>query len=70
MSEHALHESRGRRRVAITGIGCVTPLGTGVEGLWNGLRAERAVVTAASHFDPSIFRSQCAAQCKDFVAGQ
>ena len=68
MSEHALHESRGRRRVAITGIGCVTPLGTGVEGLWNGLRAERSVVTAASHFDPSIFRSQCAAQVNDFDA--
>jgi len=68
MSEHALHDSRGRRRVAITGIGCVTPLGTGVEGLWNGLRAERSVVTAASHFDPSIFRSQCAAQVNDFDA--
>ncbi len=68
MSEHALHESRGRRRVAITGIGCVTPLGTGVEGLWNGLRAERSVVTATSHFDPSIFRSQCAAQVNDFDA--
>lgn len=68
MSEHALHESRGRRRVAITGIGCVTPIGTGVEGLWNGLRAERSVVTAASHFDPSIFRSQCAAQVNDFDA--
>ncbi len=59
---------QGRRRVAITGIGCVTPLGTGVDGLWQGLRAERSVVRAASHFDASIFRSQCAAEVDGFDA--
>lgn len=58
----------GRRRVAVTGIGCVTPIGTGVEGLWNGLRAERTAVAPATHFDASIFRSQCAAEVKDFDA--
>ena len=57
-----------RRRVAITGIGCVTPLGTGVEGLWQGLRAEKSVVGAATRFDSSIFRSRCAAQVNDFDA--
>ncbi len=57
-----------RRRVAITGIGCVTPLGTGVEALWTGLRAEQSVVGAATRFDASIFRSQCAAQVNDFDA--
>jgi 3-oxoacyl-[acyl-carrier-protein] synthase II len=55
-----------RRRVAITGIGCVTPLGTGVAALWNGLRAERSTVGPATRFDASIFRSQCAAQVNDF----
>lgn len=55
-----------RRRVAITGIGCVTPLGTGVSALWNGLRAERSAVGPATRFDASIFRSQCAAQIDDF----
>ena len=58
----------GRRRVAITGIGCVTPLGTGVDALWQGLRAERSVVRAASRFDASIFRSQCAAEVDGFDA--
>lgn len=57
-----------RRRVAITGIGCVTPLGTGVEALWTGLRNERSVVGPATRFDASIFRSQCAAQVDDFAA--
>jgi 3-oxoacyl-[acyl-carrier-protein] synthase II len=60
------HSARGRRRVAITGIGCVTPIGTGVEALWRGLRAERSAVVPATRFDASIFRSQCAAQIDDF----
>jgi 3-oxoacyl-[acyl-carrier-protein] synthase II len=55
-----------RRRVAITGIGCVTPIGTGVEGLWTGLRTERSAVGPATRFDASIYRSQCAAQIDDF----
>ncbi len=55
-----------RRRVAITGIGCITPIGTGVEGLWRGLRAERSAVGPATRFDASIFRSQCAAQVAEF----
>lgn len=55
------------RRVAITGIGCVTPIGIGVEELWNGLRAEKSAVTAVTRFDASIFRSQCAAEVSKFV---
>lgn len=58
--------SHSRRRVAITGIGGVTPIGTGVEGIWTGLRAERSAVGPATRFDASIFRSQCAAQIDDF----
>ncbi len=56
----------GQRRVAITGIGCVTPIGTGVDALWNGLRAEKSAVTAITRFDASIFRSQCNAAVADF----
>ena len=68
--EAAARNSRGaaRRRVAITGIGCVTPLGIGVEALWSGLRAERSVVRTATRFDVSIFRSHCAAEVDGFNA--
>jgi 3-oxoacyl-[acyl-carrier-protein] synthase II len=56
------------RRVVITGIGCITPIGTGVEALWNGLKSERSAVRVATRFDASIFRSRCTAQVDDFDA--
>lgn len=55
-----------RRRVVITGIGCLTPIGTGVDGLWEGLRAERTAVGPVTRFDASIFRSRCAAEVPGF----
>ena len=56
----------GARRVVVTGVGCVTPIGTGVEGLWDGLRARRSAVRAITRFDPSPFRSRIAAEIPDF----
>ncbi len=56
-----------RRRVAITGIGAVTPIGTGEQGLWDGLHAGRSAVGMVTRFDPSIFRSHTAAEIPDFV---
>ena len=61
--------SAGRRRVAITGIGAVTPIGIGEEGLWRGLREGRSAVRSLTRFDPSIFRSHNAAEINDFDAG-
>jgi 3-oxoacyl-[acyl-carrier-protein] synthase II len=56
-----------RRRVAITGIGVITPIGIGVEGMWSGLRAQRSAVRELTRFDPSVFRSHIAAEVGDFV---
>lgn len=53
-------------RVAITGIGCLTAAGHGVEGLWAGLRAGRSPVRRIDRFDASPFRSRIAAQIDDF----
>jgi 3-oxoacyl-[acyl-carrier-protein] synthase II len=57
-----------RRRVVITGIGAITPIGITREGLWNGLREQRSAVRSLSRFDPSPFRSHNAAEVNDFVA--
>ena len=54
------------RRVVITGIGAVTPIGTGVEGFWDGLRARRSAVATVTRFDPEPFRTRIAAEVRDF----
>ncbi|HUO51232.1 MAG TPA: beta-ketoacyl-ACP synthase II [Gemmatimonadaceae bacterium] len=56
-----------KRRVAITGIGAITPIGTTASGLWDGLRARRSAVRELTRFDASIFRSRIAAEVADFV---
>lgn len=55
-----------RRRVWITGIGIVSPIGTGLEAFWAGVKAGRSPVRTIDRFDPSPFRSQVAAQIDDF----
>jgi 3-oxoacyl-[acyl-carrier-protein] synthase II len=55
------------RRVAITGIGAITPIGISTAGLWGGLRAERSAVRELTRFDPSVFRSHIAAEVNDFT---
>ncbi|HUQ46995.1 MAG TPA: beta-ketoacyl-ACP synthase II [Gemmatimonadaceae bacterium] len=57
-----------KRRVVITGIGAITPIGSSVEGLWDGLRQEKSAVREVSRFDPSPFKSHNAAQVNDFDA--
>jgi 3-oxoacyl-[acyl-carrier-protein] synthase II len=56
-----------KRRVVITGIGAVTPIGSTVEGLWEGLRSEKSAVKSVTRFDPSVFKSHNAAEVNDFV---
>ena len=54
------------RRVVITGVGPVTPIGTGLLGLWDGLQAARSVVRRVTRFDPSPFKSHLAAEVDGF----
>src|ERR1043165_9041034 len=56
------------RRVVITGLGPVTPIGIGVDAFWDGLRAARSVVRRVSRFDPATFRSHVAAEVDGFEA--
>jgi 3-oxoacyl-[acyl-carrier-protein] synthase II len=54
------------RRVAVTGIGAVTPIGSGADGLWAGVLANRSAVREIDRFDASPFPSRIAAQVDDF----
>ena len=56
-----------RRRVVVTGIGAITPIGITGAGLWKGIREQRSAVRSVTRFDPSIFRSHNAAEINDFV---
>jgi 3-oxoacyl-[acyl-carrier-protein] synthase II len=54
------------RRVVITGIGAITPIGSGADGLWAGVMADRSAVRTIDRFDASPFPSRIAAQIDDF----
>ena len=58
-----------RRRVVVTGIGAITPIGIGVEGLRAGLRAGRSAVSRIEHFDTSKFVTHIAGQVTGFDPG-
>jgi 3-oxoacyl-[acyl-carrier-protein] synthase II len=57
-----------RRRVAITGIGAVTPIGTTAVGMWEGLRQQRSAIRTITRFDATPFRSHNGGEVRDFDA--
>ncbi|MBP1713294.1 MAG: 3-oxoacyl-(acyl carrier protein) synthase [Deltaproteobacteria bacterium] len=56
-----------KRRVVVTGMGMVSPLGTGVEKTWNALVQGKSGVGRITKFDPTGFDTQIAAEVKDFA---
>jgi 3-oxoacyl-[acyl-carrier-protein] synthase II len=56
----------GRRRVVITGLGAVTPLGTDVTTSWNNLLAGESGAGPITHFDTAGFPVSFACEVKDF----
>lgn len=54
------------QRVVITGIGAITAVGSGKDGLWRGILRGESGVRRITHFDPSPFDSQVAGEVIDF----
>ena len=67
MTESANGNGRAHR-VAITGIGPITAVGTGTERFWSGLRRERSPIREVTRFDARPWRTRIAAEVDDFDA--
>jgi 3-oxoacyl-[acyl-carrier-protein] synthase II len=55
-----------RRRVVVTGLGIISPVGNGVPGAWKNILAGASGITRITRFDPSAFSSQIAGEVKGF----
>ena len=55
-----------RRRVVVTGLGIVSPVGIGVEAAWSNIVAGKSGITRISRFDPTPYPSQIAGEVKGF----
>lgn len=56
----------GRRRVVVTGLGAVTPIGNNVEEFWQGIHEEKTGFAPISYFDTAEYRCKLAAEVKNF----
>ena len=55
-----------KRRVVITGLGVVSPVGIGTQVAWNNLVKGQSGITRITKFDPTAFNSQIAGEVKNF----
>ncbi len=63
-------QDRPVRRVVVTGLGLVTPLGTGVDKTWKALCAGESGIGRITRFDPTGYDAQIAGEVKDFDPAQ
>ena len=57
-----------KRRVVVTGLGMLTPLGNDVESTWQGLLNGKSGIQTITHFDTSSFGTKFAGLLNDFDA--
>jgi 3-oxoacyl-[acyl-carrier-protein] synthase II len=55
-----------RKRIAVTGLGCVSPLGNDVATTWDGIVHGRSGIDRITKFDPTDYRSQMAGEVRNF----
>ena len=56
------------KRVVVTGLGAITPLGNNVEESWENLKQGKSGAAPITHFDASQFKTQFACEVKNFNA--
>jgi len=66
LSKHGLH----KRRIVVTGLGVVSPVGVGVQTSWANIIAGKSGISKITKFDASNFSSQIAGEVKDFDVSQ
>jgi 3-oxoacyl-[acyl-carrier-protein] synthase II len=59
-----------RRRVVVTGLGIVSPVGIGLDAAWEAILAARSGIAPITRFDASTFPARIAGEVKDFDVGQ
>lgn len=58
------------KRVVVTGLGAITPIGNNVQDYWDGLVNGRSGAGPITHFDASLFKTQFACEVKGFNAAE
>ena len=56
------------RRVVVTGLGAITPIGNNVEEFWNGLKEKKVGIAPITYFDTTEYKAKLAAEVKNFNA--
>lgn len=59
-----------KRRVVVTGLGAVTPLGNDVESFWSAVKREQIGIGPITRFDTTDYKVKLAAEVKDFDPGK
>ena len=54
------------RRVVVTGLGAITPIGNNVEAFWNGLKEKKVGIGPITYFDTADYKAKLAGEVKDF----
>lgn len=58
-----------RRRVVVTGLGCVTPVGNSIEAMWKSLQEAKSGIDYITHFDATGFPTKFAAEVRGYSLG-
>ena len=59
-----------KKRVVVTGMGAITPIGNSVEEFWNGVKAGQIGFAPITYFDTTDYKCKLAAEVKNFDPSQ